>query len=68
MKNKITITCTKRQKAYITRSLINAGMCLWPKKEKMCGFDKSSDCMRCFEKNINWIIADEQRKAVQWNE
>lgn len=50
MKNKITITCTKRQKAYITRSLINAGMCLWPKKAKMCGFDKSSDCMRCFEK------------------
>lgn len=62
MKNKVTIACTKRQKAIIIHCLIDPEGCLWPRKMPWCGLDPKADCRKCFEKNINWIITDERTK------
>lgn len=56
----IEIKCSKAQKRKMIDAL--ARVCLFPRRQPFCAFDKDMTCEKCLEKNIKWEVTNEPKK------
>ncbi len=62
------IECTKEEKFYIERSMIQSDRCPFPHDIKCVGIERNfpfSDCRRCIERRVEWkVMNDEEATYV----
>lgn len=58
---KVTIKCTEKQHFFINNALLYNHNC-WRAPSNSCERNEKGgiDCQKCIDKNITWIITDEE--------